>query len=246
MNILFFTKSKPYTIKLLQDLLSMNHTVVVVCKSFDEFNGSEMDLFCSQNDIEIVSHDDIDADDFWNKRYELGISNNYGRKITKKTIDQLKGRIFNLHGAPLPNYKGAFPYNFGIFNNETEWCVTAHYVTQGLDEGSVIKESRFTIDPETISVRELADLCQERAYHLTLEIIKQFENGNMPIGIKQKGRGCYYSRADFEALKRIDLEKCNSEELKKRIHACNCPPFEGAYFVKEGVRFYVTDWREDQ
>lgn len=238
MRILFFTKSKPYTNKLLQSFVERGHTVMVVCKNSSDFEGSQMAEWCTQNNIPFFSNDDVYKKLYAGQlpEFDLGISNTFGRLIRKELIDYLRGRIINLHGAILPDYKGMFTYNWGIYYGETEWGVTAHYVNENFDEGDIIQIRRFAINPETITVKELEEQTQNNAYFLTMELIDCFSKGEIPAAVPQKLGGHYYSRQDFEKLKQI-LPEDSAQIIQRKIRACWCPPYEGAYLERDGVRF---------
>lgn len=240
MRILYFTKSKKYTIKALERMIKDGHQVDVVFKSPESAKDSQMSEICRQNGIQQYFHDEIYCDGFFEKnKYDLGISNTFGKRIKKEAIQMLKGRIFNIHCAPLPEYKGMYMYNWGIYYQENEWKVTAHYVNEYLDDGKIIDTKEFSIDQKTITVGELEETSQKKAYELTFETISKFFDGNMPAGIPQTGNGHYYSRSDFEELKKIETDY-SCEEIIRRIRACYCPGYEGAYFVKDGYKFPIN------
>lgn len=240
MRILFFTKSKQFTCEILQKLCEDGHMVSVVCKTFADFAGTEMDRLCREQNVTVYDnvslYEKLSAGQL--PKFELGISNTYGRLIKKPVIDYVKGKIFNIHCAPLPEYKGMFAYNWGIFNHEREWGVTAHYVNEKFDEGDVIEIVRFSVDPDTITVKVLEHQSQQIGAELTLRLVERFAKGDEVVGVPQKSGGHYYSREDFEALKRVSPQE-SAETIARKIQACYCPPYEGAYLERDGKRFYL-------
>lgn len=244
MRILFLTKSKPYTNKLLKYLVNNEYDVRVVCKTYESFNNSEMEKYIIEKGI--VFYDDEDLYKELAKgelpKFDLVISNTYGRLIKKELINWVDGKIINLHGAILPKYRGVFSYNWGIYNSEEEWGVTAHYVNEKLDEGDIIRISRFEIDSERITVKELETMTQEEAYYLTISIIKEFRKGIKPNAEMQSGEGTYYSRKDFEKLKHINKDD-TADIVEKKIQSCWCPPHEGAYIEIGGTRYNLINRR---
>lgn len=243
MKILFFTKSKPYTMKTLKELIELGHEVTIVCKSYSSFCGSAMEQWCIENKIRVLENDELYLEE--NKtfltKFDLGISNTYGCLIKKEMIEALHGRIFNIHSAPLPEYRGMFAYNWAIYNGEEEWGVTAHYIDEKFDTGNIIEIQRFSINAEIITVKELEEESQKIGYELTMRLVKLFEDGKRPMGYPQEGKGKYYSREDFEKLKIIDKED-SLEEKKRKTHACWCPPYEGAYIIENGKKqFFQPD-----
>ena len=62
-------------------------------------------------------------------------------------------RIINLHPALLPKYGGAGMYGDNVHkavlaNNEEESGITIHFVNEAYDEGEIIHQSRFKIEPD--------------------------------------------------------------------------------------------------
>ncbi len=238
MNILFFTKSKPYTCEILNRFYEQGHTVIVVCKDMESFRETTMQAMCGEMGIHVYDNQSIyrAIDKKTLPQCDLAISNTYGRLIKKPIIDFVDGRIFNVHCAPLPAYRGMFAYNWAIFNEEKSWAVTAHYVNEQFDEGEIIKATNFAIDPQMITVTELERESQKVGLELTLEVIRMFEKEKKPAGKKQEGAARYYSREDFEWLKRV-TSRDSASVIHRKIRACWCPPYEGAYYECDGARF---------
>jgi len=55
-----------------------------------------------------------------------------------------KGAI-NIHGALLPQYRGANPTQWAILNGETETGVTLHVMNSGVDEGPIIDQQKIPL-----------------------------------------------------------------------------------------------------
>ena len=242
MNILFLTKSKEFTLKFLKKIIDDGHNVWVVCKDYSSFSGSKMESYCLENNIRFVDNKDLyeELNNHQLPEFDFAISNTYGRLIRKELIDRVKGNIINLHGAVLPAYKGAFTYNWGLFNLEKEWGATAHFVNERFDEGDIIQIKKFPIDPETITVAELERKTQEAAYELTVELLDKFINGVAFERTPQTGDGKYYRREDFENLKRITTSD-SAEIVNRKIHSCWCPPYEGAFIEIDGNRYSIIN-----
>lgn len=83
----------------------------------------------------------------------VSASNNFlfpGALVEKENIT-----IINFHNALLPNYPGRNAPSWVIYKGERETGITWHYVTAGVDEGSIIVQKRCEIGPD------------EKAYELT-------------------------------------------------------------------------------
>ncbi len=240
MRILFLTKSKEYTLKFLEQMHQEGNDVLVICKDYSSFKSTEMEKYCLTHNITYLDNHDLYEELRQGRlsKFDLAISNTYGRLIKKELIEWLKGKIINLHCAVLPDYKGMFTYNWGIYNLENEWGVTAHFVNEEFDAGDILSVVRFSIDPTTISVSELESRSQQVAYAMSMDIVRKVDAGKPLTAIPQENRGRYYSREDFERLKRIDVDD-NPGIIQRKILACWCPPYEGAYIEIKGQRYCI-------
>ena len=68
--------------------------------------------------------------------------------LSSDVISSVSGKVFNLHNAKLPDYKGHNTISFAILNDEKNYSVTIHWVVPEVDEGDLIKESIIPISPE--------------------------------------------------------------------------------------------------
>ena len=248
MNILFLTKSKQYTNKLLDDLVSVGDEVTVICKDYSSFRDSEMEKYCLLNNVSFYDNGDLYKLLTLGElpHYDFAISNTYGKLIKKDLIEYLNGNIINLHGAILPDYKGAFAYNWALYNLESVYGVTAHFVNEKFDEGDIIEVSRFPINPEEITVSELELKCQETAYELTKRILEKVRKHELVSSQPQDTKGHYYSRQDFENLKKIERDDAD-DVVERKYHACWCPPYDGTYIEVNGDKYFLVkngDWKK--
>lgn len=241
MNILFFSKSKKYTCKILEHMIK-NYTVVgVVCKERQILDDTEMEQICLKNEINIYSNGELyhQIEEGNMPIVDLAISNTFGRLIKPSFINYVNGNCINLHGAILPDYKGLFAYNHGILNEERQWGVTAHYINERFDEGEIIEIRKFPINPRQISVKELEEATQEKAYEMTVDLLMRWKREGRLSSYRQPSGGRYYSKNDFEVAKRVSLSD-SADEVRRKIQAFWCPPYEGAYIEIDGIRFQLA------
>lgn len=244
MNILFLTKSKPYTCKLLEYMNDNHHVVGVVCKSHNIISDTEMERLCLKENIPVFDNDTLYKMITENRlpRTDLAISNTFGRLIQKPLLEWTEGNCINFHGAILPGHKGLFTYNHGLLEGAQEWGVTAHYVNEKFDAGNIIEVKKFDICADEISVAELEILTQKAAYKLTVKLLKKWQEiGPLPA-VPQENSGRYYSREDFEIAREVHISD-TAETVKKKIHAFWCPPYEGAYINIGGEHFQLSPFK---
>lgn len=240
MNILYFTKDKKYTRLALQYMIKNYSVAGVVCKTRSMLKDTKMEQICYDNGVRIYDNKEL-YDCLENNNMpdiDLALSNTFGKLIKPSFLKYVKGNCVNFHGAILPDYKGLFAYNHGLLNQERYWGVTAHYVNEKFDEGDIIEIEKFPIDSNRISVTELEEQTQKKAYEMTIDLLERWNQiGRLPSYPQPKG-GRYYSKSDFEKARKV-LITDSAEDVARKIHAFFCPPYEGAYIEIDGVHFQL-------
>ncbi len=84
----------------------------------------------------------------------------YMRLLGSPVLDRLRGNIVNIHPSILPLYKGLDTHARAIAAGDTHGGCSVHIVTEELDGGRVLGQSRVGIEPgdtaETLAARVLA------------------------------------------------------------------------------------------
>ncbi len=126
----------------------------------------------------------------------------------------------NFHPA-LPKYPGIGCYNFAIYNGDSEYGVTCHYMDEKVDNGDIIKVVRFPISQnETVST--LKEKSMKYLLDLFHEIIGLIVSGKTLPASKEKWSREPYTRKDLIKLGEITNEM-SYDEIKKRIRATYFP-----------------------
>ncbi len=79
----------------------------------------------------------------------------YMRILTPDFVARYAGRVINIHHSFLPAFVGARPYVQAFERGVKTIGATAHFVTDGLDEGPIIYQSTLAID-HTHSAADMA------------------------------------------------------------------------------------------
>lgn len=96
----------------------------------------------------------------------ISASNNF--LFPKALAEQENVTIMNFHNALLPEYPGRNAPSWVIFMGEKKTGITWHYVTAGIDEGSVIIQKTCEIGAET-KAYELTEQLMNLAYEAFVE-----------------------------------------------------------------------------
>lgn len=81
------------------------------------------------------------------------------RILTPWFIERWSGRLINIHPSLLPKYRGLNTHQRAIEAGDAEAGCSVHWVTAGVDEGTVIAQARVPIlpgdTPDTLAARIL-------------------------------------------------------------------------------------------
>ena len=96
----------------------------------------------------------------------------YGQILPKAILEYVP--CVNLHASILPHYRGASPIQQSLLNNDTQSGVTAMWMDEGLDTGSIIKIETLTIGKNEM-VESLYSRLTDTAVDLTLDVIRHWD-----------------------------------------------------------------------
>ncbi|MBF0343535.1 MAG: methionyl-tRNA formyltransferase [Nitrospirae bacterium] len=142
----------------------------------------------------------------------------------------------NIHGAPLPRYRGQHPLNWMIINGETECAVTCHYMTEGIDAGDIIDQETFPI-LVTDTAYDVRLKLESTGKNLIAKVLKRFKTEGKIIGIPQdESKALYVSkRKPEDGL--IEWNK-SPIEVYNFVRALT-KPYLGAFAIFDNKRVYL-------
>jgi methionyl-tRNA formyltransferase len=152
--------------------------------------------------------------------------------LPKYLIEKAKIAAVNFHPAPV-EYPGSGCLNFALYDNASQYGVTAHIMNEKVDNGAILKCQRFPIMPsdtvDTLLERthlKLLNLFIDVAVELILGGAKSLE-AMISSSNAEKWRGEATKMKDFEKLQVVPLS-VTEVELQKIIRATyteNFPPY---------------------
>jgi methionyl-tRNA formyltransferase len=106
----------------------------------------------------------------------------------------------NLHSALLPKYRGLDGLFWAMVHGETTVGVTAHLMTTGIDEGSILGQAPFPVPPDaTLHEMYLEAIRQGSA--LLVRVLDDLEMGTATAGANDDAAGSYFSSPTPEAVR---------------------------------------------
>ncbi|MCI5967948.1 formyltransferase family protein [Helicobacter sp.] len=190
-----------------------------------------------------------DLDALLSLEFDILFSVQYHAILTQEQIECAKEIAFNLHLAPLPEYRGCNQFSFAILNGDKEFGVTIHRLEEGIDSGDIIFQKRFVI-PKDCFVDELVELANTEGFKLFCENLEKMLKGEyqlIPQDSIKALRKEFHLRNEIEALKCVDLQACGEGAflIEKIIRATAMPGFEPPYCYIGKRKFYFIQAEQD-
>jgi len=142
--------------------------------------------------------------------------------LPESLIKSAKIAAINFHPGP-PNYRGIGCVNFALYNEERTYGVIAHLMKKKIDNGEILKYTKFSIKHKT-SLEEVLNKTHFELYKLAMYFfkkiylnklnIKKCINKNRKINWSKK----IYTKQDMLKLYNLNI-KINKKEFKKIIKA---------------------------
>lgn len=162
----------------------------------------------------------------------------YYRWIIKQdVIDTVEGRIFNLHPALLPKYRGCSSLTWAMINGEKECGFTYHYIDAGCDTGNIILQKAIKIEDFDTQLT-LYNRVMFESMECFLEALNLVQKGYK--GEKQDGIASQYRRGCPMDGK---IDDSMDEEMKERFIRAMCyPPYPSAKYNGQEIRT-IGEWK---
>lgn len=173
------------------------------------------------------------------REIDVVVSFLFWKRIREPLIVAPRFGCINFHPAPLPEFRGVSGYSLAVYENLSAWGVTAHFVEDHFDTGDIIEVRRFHIDAGEETALSLEKRSQPVLLHLFKDVILRLLRGEQLPRIPQ-GEGRYFSRQDFEELRRIDPSDA-MEDIQRKVRAFWFPPYGGAYVDIQGTELTLVN-----
>ena len=166
------------------------------------------------------------------------ISVQHPRLIPQGALDLVEGRAFNLHLAPLPEYRGYFGINHAMINRDLNYRVTIHWMTQGADEGDIDYEASLPISANETAV-SLYSKAVEAGFGIFISLIEDLGRSVLPARTRQQPGGRFYDRHSLDRLREI-RPPFYENEIALKTRAFHFAPFEPAYLLADGMKITLV------
>lgn len=100
------------------------------------------------------------------------------RKLPSSLLTAVKCHAVNYHDGPLPRYAGMHATTWALINDEAQYAVTWHLMTQRTDAGDILSQIPVVIDPDETALT-LNAKCYEAAVAGFLSVVQDIEAGTL-------------------------------------------------------------------
>jgi methionyl-tRNA formyltransferase len=142
------------------------------------------------------------------------------------------------HPADLPRLRGRAVIPWAILLGEREVGSTLFWIDEGTDTGAIAAKTRFTIDPDTVTARELYDRHLEALAGMLPALLTRIAADDLPR-VPQDEAGASLCARRRPEDGRIDWSR-PAAEIHRLIRAVG-PPYPGAFTeIAGGNRLVLT------
>jgi methionyl-tRNA formyltransferase len=140
-------------------------------------------------------------------------------KIPGSVLGMPRYGFMNFHYAPLPEFRGANPLFWMIRDGVKETGVTVHRMTERVDEGPILANSRMPIHPDATFGMLVSGL-GFGGLELSGKLLQQMQQGKLNERPQNGAPASWYKRPKSEDLW-VDWNAMDAMAVKRLVNACN-------------------------
>ncbi len=111
-------------------------------------DNPKIKLWASSKNIECISYNMFTEEYLTRYNFDYLFSITNLKIISPKILSLANKGAINFHDGPLPNYAGLNATSWAIMNQEKSHGITWHVMTDGIDEGDILKQVMIDIQPD--------------------------------------------------------------------------------------------------
>ena len=160
--------------------------------------------------------------------------------INKDILDIPKKGVIGFHPTLLPIGRGPAPIINSILKNFKTSGVTMFYLSEGLDDGDIVGQERFDIQPLDHAT-EVYEKVIEGGKELISKYLPLLIKGKAPRIAQDDSKASIFEKPSLKDNK-IDFDKDGLEQIHRKIRALS-KPYRGTYIEKDGKKLVL--WRSE-
>ncbi|MCG8637439.1 MAG: hypothetical protein MI863_26670 [Desulfobacterales bacterium] len=214
--------------------------------------GSTLKKILKAADIDFRNPEDINTDPVFRKAGEkngMGIGFGETWSFTRETVERFRGRLVDVMGIRLPQYRGGAHYTWQILRGNKTGAVKLQLINEDMvqgefDSGEIVFSKEFFF-PDTVRIP--ADYQKElavREYETLKEFMDKVAGGAcFPLASVQEEFSIYFPRLHTKSHGLINWE-WDTEDIEKFIRAFD-EPYPGASTYINNRRVFLKKSRFD-
>ncbi len=117
----------------------------------------------------------------------------WGEILKQEIIDLPKIACINCHPSLLPYHRGSNPYASAIIQGETKTGITFHLMTEGIDAGDILLQSKISISDNDTG-GNLKAKCAYKAKELVAELLNKIQTAELIPKKQDESKASYFPR----------------------------------------------------
>lgn len=141
----------------------------------------------------------------------------YGLILTKEVLNSSRFGAINIHPSLLPKWRGCAPLERSLMSDDKETGVCVMQVTEGLDDGNVLKCEKLSLNKE-IDIEDLTNYLSNKGSELLIDVINDIDkNRQIPKGIEQNHTNATFADKITNEDAKINFFTDSIELIQKKI-----------------------------
>lgn len=186
----------------------------------NKFKPTVVKQYALDNNIEVVTPDSVNTDEFINLLKEKNIDYivvvAFGQLIKEKLLEEYKNKIINLHPSSLPKYRGSSPVQFSLLNGDKKTHASAMLIEKGMDSGDILNQKEVEIKAED-DFTSLSEKLSKIGSEVILESVLNYDDF-IKNRIKQDNDKATFTKKITKEMGKIDFNQ-SKEEIINKIRA---------------------------
>lgn len=195
----------------------------------NKFKPTVVKQYALDNNIEVVTPDSVNTDEFINllkeKNIDFIVVVAFGQLIKENLLEEYQNKIINLHPSSLPKYRGSSPVQFSLLNGDKKTHASAMLIEKGMDSGDILNQKEVEIKAED-DFTSLSEKLSKIGSEVILESVLNYDDF-MKNRIKQDDDKATFTKKITKEMGKIDFNQ-SKEEIINKIRAF--VEFPKAYF----------------
>jgi len=178
-----------------------------------------------------------DIQDVIDKKPDVIFSINYWKIIDEEHINQMNGKIVNIHHSHLLKYRGRYSTSWAIVNGEKYHGTSLHYITPELDNGPIISSYKCEIKDDD-TAESLFTRVEELAFNMFKDNYNNILDDNIDNFLEPESNYYHY---DKDSNKDLEMDYGYPiEDIYNFVRAWSFKDRPKPYFTYKGKRIELN------